>query len=691
MKSPIALLRSLLNDYKRLNPGVKGLERDLVTLEKRFENEGFGFLTKALPALDEALLLGLSSGKFTCPVGFKPLKRGTIPRLASGMFSEVFDPFTGTLRETPDLGVLKCLHGMLRLFKKTLLTAEDEDILHQKAVNEFYQCDERASRVIIPDRHDHLIGRVCKILLNNLNSKEVENATYKHGPGAVFEGYKANEKFSALWKAVRSDSDLLRECGIYGTFTTSVADVSVPRTPSNFQRNIPDHEQSGTTPGGRCLRPTATYLLTKGEQAVLDDSCYAGKDPGPKEEDSFESDRASGSSARLISVAKNSTSRRTITVEPLLRQYVQQGLNTLLRDSISECRVLRNCIALTDQSKNQVLALEGSLLDNWATIDLKSASDLLSVSLVRSVFRHNARFLERMMECRSSQVECSNQAPLALGKFAGMGNALTFPVQSICFAVVCIAAILDQAGRTPTYWNVRRASRCIRVYGDDIIIKREYAHQCVDWLHAVGLAVNGKKSFLEGNFKESCGVDAFGGVDITPLYVKHYPDLAAASPNVIAHFVELSNHMWMDCLYAASTWLKEQVEMAIRSPLPLVSRSSGSFGWVSRQDAMTPHKWCKRTHKFLTRTYALSSLKRKDRIDGYPALLKCLSQPGPNVLEENAKRKLARKSERNLFPEPLARETDHLERTVIRYKSRMCRRWVPTLVSDGLNLTALTP
>jgi len=683
MKSPIALLLSLLDDTERLNPGVKGLKRDKVTLERRFENEGLGFLTKALPAYADALLLGLSTRQFTCPEGFKRAKGRAIPCLFSGMLCEVFDPFTGTLIESPDVGVLKCLYGILKFYKKAQVSAEDEDKLHQKAVNEFYQCDESASRVIIPDRHDHHIGRVSKILLNSLNSKEIENGNYRHGPGAVYEGFRANQKWSALYDAVWRDGNILHEFGLWGPSDNSV----YPREHNSCST---PHEKSEVALSERLVgHRSPTARLPRREN---------GSSPKGKRSSSGANNRrislessyvfgASRSSARLISVAKNSTSRRTITVEPMLNQFIQQGLNTLLRDSISECKVLGNSIALSRQGLNQKLALEGSLLDNWATIDLKSASDLLSLKLVRSVFRHNAQFLERMMECRSPSVECSNKETLDLGKFAGMGNALTFPVQSICFAVICLAAILDQDGNSPSYWNLRRASRHIRVYGDDIIVAKRYAHQCVAWLQEVGLKINLKKSFLEGNFKESCGVDAWRGVDITPHYLKHHPDSTATSPNVLAGFVALSNHMWLDGLYSASTWLQEFVEEAIGSRLPLVSRDSGSFGWVSRTDAMTPHKWCRRTHKFLTRTYALKSVKIRDELDGYPALWKCLMKlAARNPENQENEHEEYIKSIKSLIPKPMAEDPDHLQSTVMRYTYRMCRRWVPTQVRDGLNL-----
>lgn len=629
MKSPIALLKSLLDDFSRLNPDVKGLDRDLETIEWRFKNEGYGFLTVALLALDEALLVGLSSSKFTCPANFKPVNGGTIPRFLSGMFCEVFEPLSGILKDNVDFGVLTSIRELLRLFKKIQMSTDEIDKLHQEAVTEFFRCDDLAKQVILPDRLEHHIGRVSKYILNGLSSKVVHEGIFRHGPGAVFEGLSSNQKWSELTKSVKNaDFDL----SLYGydLFEVGLSDLS--------ERPQED--------------PSTDLTTFK----------YG----------------ASSSKAKLITVPKSTTSRRTITVEPLLNQFRQQGLMTLLRSSINECGVLSKSIDLTDQSHNQKLALEGSLLDNWATIDLKSASDLLSVKLVQAVFSHHSQFFGYMMDCRSTGVECSLKATQDLGKFAGMGNALTFPVQSICFTVTCIAAILDAQGYSPSYWNVRRAARHIRVFGDDIIISTRYAHQCVDWLHAVGLKVNVKKSFLKGNFKESCGVDAFRGVDITPMYLQQRPDSTEATPELIKNYVSLCNQSWLRGLYSFSNSLKEIVEDRLRKRLPLVSSRSGALGWISRIDAMEPHKWDRRTHQFCTRTSVFVPLKRKDRLSGMPALLKFFHKPRSKIKVYDD-----RYSSRDLHLShifPLQEDVDHLSSTQIRYKNRICARWVPTRV-----------
>jgi len=609
MKSPVVLLRCLWNDIHRLCPDVKGLDRDLKTIEKRFENEGYGFLTKALPALGDAFTKGINSGWFACPIGFKTTDGGAIPRFLSGMLCEVFDPLTGKLKETADKGLIKCIREALYLFKKTQMPSEDEDVLHNKAVAEFFRCDEIAGQVVIPARHEHLIGNVSRLVLMNLCSESLEEIQFKHGPGAVFEGLKANQKWIALLNSVKNEEFDVHGYG-YADFGVSLTDLSD--------------------------RP---------KLSVSGDVHFSAQI------------RASSRTARLITVAKNSTSRRTITVEPMLNQFVQQGLNTLLRDYISRCGVLSNCLALTDQSKNQQLALEGSRTGKWATIDLKSASDLLSVKLVEAVFSHHGLFLDHMMDCRSTMIESDDESARPLAKFAGMGNALTFPVQSICFAVTCIAAILDAWGLKPTRERVERAARQIRVYGDDIIVNSDYAHQCVTWLEQVGLKINLNKSFLEGNFRESCGVDAYKGVDVTPIYVRSRPDDLSAEPNVIGGLVSISNQAWMRGLYSFSAELVNEVEERLGYSLPLVSRECGALGWHSRLDAMNPTRWNRDLQSFETRTPALKSLKRRDRLDGHAALLKFFHVP------------------------LLGRGHGHLEKSPIRYKLRIALTWVPTRVS----------
>ncbi|DAD50450.1 RNA-directed RNA polymerase [ssRNA phage Gephyllon.1_24] len=605
MKSPIVLLLSLLDDFSRLEPGVQGLKRDLQTLKRRYKHEGYGLFAVTLPSIGKALDQGLASGRFTCPYGFAKAKGSAIPRLFSGMLSEVFVPVTGCLKETPNQGVITNLRQICYLFKKVTLTDESDVYLDLKAKRSFLATDEIAASLVLEDRVAHMLRLVSKYVLPDLDSQESELATYKHGPGAVVEGLSSNQKWSELFNAIENDSFDILSYGLNDFF-------AIARESEVLEEKVLD--------------------LSKG--STLEDM-------------------ASRSCARLISVPKNSTSRRTITVEPLVKQYCQQGLNILLRDSIARCKILSNSLALTDQTVNQKLALEGSLLDNWATIDLSSASDRLSLTVVEAIFGAKETFHGLMMDSRSTHVQC-DLFTAELSKFAGMGNALTFPVQSVCFTVIGIAAILDKAGRKPTYRNVLGASRHIRCYGDDIIVTSEYAHQVVIWLERCGLKVNNDKSFLTGKFKESCGVDAYNGVEVTPLYLRHRPDQPSTEPSALQSLVEFSNHMWLKCYYKAADCIRREVEDRLGETLPLVSSRTAVLGWHTRLDAMEPHKWNRRLHRLETRAYALKPLKRRDRLDGFAALLKFFHVP------------------------LLGRGRGHLEKTAIRYKTLIRRTWVPT-------------
>lgn len=604
MKSPVELLSTLLQGCTRLEPCVKGIERDIVTIESRYKHEGYGFLTIALPALCDAFDLGLSSGKFTCPPGFKQVRGGTIPRIFSGMFCEVFDTITGDLLEHPNLGVVKTIREILRCFKKLKLNEDQEETLDLSAKSKFFSVEEACkSSFQLGDRELSILKYVTMHILPEIEYVDPRELHPKHGPGSVAEPVTSNQKWNEVLRSLTSIKD-------YGF--------------ELFSKLLPDVSNQGV-------------------------------------------DSPNSSCARLVTVPKDSTSRRTITIEPCRNQFIQQGFNTILRDHIKKDPVLRWCLALNDQRENQKLALIGSLTDVWATIDLSSASDLLTNKLVRQVFEGKDSFLEYLFDSRSSHV-LEGKSPRELEKYAGMGNATTFPVQSIVFAVLAICAILDAENKSLRRGSVVRAAKRVRVYGDDIIVPSKHAHKVVSWLTMAGLRVNAKKSFLHGRFKESCGVDAFMGVEVTPMYVRHLPaNISKRDPNIIAHFVELSNQAWMRGHYEFANLCQSYVEKALGSRLPLTRKDSGGLGLHSRIDSYEFQKWDSQLHKPKLKAWTLIPIYRKDRLDGYGALLKFFVQ-----------------AEKRSDEEPLGGipwsamtiDPTHLERTPVRFKTRIVQRWV---------------
>lgn len=588
MKSPLVLLSSLLQGCKRLEPGVRGIDRDIITIESRYKNEGNGFLTVALPTLCDALDKGLASGRFTCPTGFKQVRGGALPRLFSGLLCEVFDIITGDLLENPCVSCVKILREVTRAFKKLDLDSDQESYLDRKAKSEFIENDKICARDWnITEAELYVLDRVCSYILPNIENFDMRELQYKHGPGSVMESVTSNQK----WSVVLDQLDQVEDKG-FDIFSYIRTFSSEPI------RNVPTSD-----------------------------------------------------TAKLISVPKHSRARRTITVEPCLKQFIQQGYNTLLRDHILKDGILRQCLALSDQTVNQKLALDGSRTGYWATLDLSSASDLLSSRLVRQVLKYRPTLLEGLFECRSPKI-ISDNVEYVLEKYAGMGNATTFPVQSIVFAVIAITALISGT-QVPTYRNVARAARYVRVYGDDIIVPRKYAPEVIRWITNLNLKVNVDKSYTEGNFRESCGVDAFMGVNVTPVYVRHHPSqISRKEPKVVAHFVTRSN-MYFDLgHYEAADVCKRWVEEELRSPLPLVTRKSAALGLHSRLDTYEFHSWNKHVQRPQLKAFCVQPVYRKDVVDGNAALLKFF------------------------LSSRMSDDSKHNERTPVRFKTRIVRRWV---------------
>lgn len=588
MKSLLGLIRSLFHDLERLHPGVSGLGRDLLTIEARVKDEGDGFLSVALPAYGKIFDQSLANGRMASVPGFSRVRNGQIPRFLSGIVSHVFDSKTGLLKDTPATDCILTIRQLSYLCKKYLPRDDRASTLTRQALDDFKKT-EAEIRVLFPPDLERL-GRVASFTLPDL--ERVLEFKGRHGPGAVFEGYSSNQKWSDLYHRLVDYDDRLMMLGY---------DLQA------FAWNPGLHDEpANTSSPDRC--------------------------------------------SRLVTVPKSCSALRTITVEPAVNQFSQQALNATLRREIRRCHILSRCLNLDSQVPNQQLALEGSRLRNWCTIDLSSASDLMSNELVHAVFANFPRFLEMMQAFRTPDVKLENSV-LHLKKYAGMGNATTFPVQSIVFAIIAITAITSSE-KFLTNEKVRNAARCVRVFGDDIIVKTEHYSRVADWIDFCGLKINRGKTFSEGNFRESCGVDAFDGTDVTPAYLRHDPDVTSTDPNQLASLVSTSNQLWFRGYYEASNYLKGCVENAI-GKLPLVPIDSSGLGWHTRQNVTSFQRWNKDLHRFELRTYVPTPIRRSDVLDGYPALLKFFHSP--RIGED---------------------DPNHLRSSVRKFQLKLKKRWV---------------
>lgn len=204
---------------------------------------------------------------------------------------------------------------------------------------------------------------------------------------------------------------------------------------------------------------------------------------------------------RLAFVPKNAKTDRGIVVEPMLNSMYQLGLG----DHIAN-RLKRFGIDLTDQTKNQRLAREGSLTGELATLDLSSASDTIARLLVQDLLPFD--WYNLITQISTSSVEFGGEVT-TLEKISSMGNGTTFPLESLIFYALAWASCETDAERER-----------VNVFGDDIIIPTNRFSTLTRVLHCVGFIPNIEKSFSEGSFRESCGKDYLKGIDIRPVYIK---------------------------------------------------------------------------------------------------------------------------------------------------------------------------
>lgn len=201
--------------------------------------------------------------------------------------------------------------------------------------------------------------------------------------------------------------------------------------------------------------------------------------------------------AALTFVAKNAKTYRAIATEPPLNGVYQLALG----DYIAR-RLAKFGVDLSDQSRNQRLAKEGSLTGALATLDLSSASDTVATELVYHLLPVD--WALALSVGRSSAVLYKGEK-IVLEKFSSMGNGFTFALESLIFWA--LASSCSAGGE-------------VSVYGDDIIVETAAVPLLTEVLTACGFTLSPGKSFSTGPFRESCGADYYRGFDIRPYYQK---------------------------------------------------------------------------------------------------------------------------------------------------------------------------
>jgi hypothetical protein len=273
------------------------------------------------------------------------------------------------------------------------------------------------------------------------------------------------------------------------------------------------------------------------------------------------------SSSRLRFVPKSTRISRTICVEPSLNMFYQLGLGKLIEERLTTA----HGISLSTQpDRNRWLAKFGSLTDSISTIDLSSASDSMSLGMLREVLPEWVYDLLCTLRTPYTRL---NEREIRLEMVSTMGNGFTFPLQTCLFSCLVKVCTKFHFGSADVWGN---HTPLWGVFGDDIACHRDVTRDVIRMLEVLGFAVNADKTFVEGPFRESCGHDYFKGVNVRGVYVKTLKTMQDryVAINLLTKWCDVHGiHLPGTLAYLASTVrrvivpLHEQDDSGIKVPL----------------------------------------------------------------------------------------------------------------------------
>jgi hypothetical protein len=587
--------------------------RDLVTIRSRVKDEGLSFLTITLPQFAKDFERSLADG-FVDPTHFRNFRKcGAIPAFLQGMLGLIFNRETGRINDDKVLfdandipSIVDCVRQICLTFKKMELDCTP--FRTSAAFANFIAIEQSLKMFEVPREDRSYFDLVSSVLWDNmLGDLCPDMLVPRNGPGATAERISGNQKY--VWQ--RWHERLEPYFPFLGNAFPLGADESL-----EF-KNV-------------------TFVPLDEEQPV-----------------------------RVIPVPKTLKGPRIIAIEPVCNQFVQQAVLSILVKRIETHRLTAGHVNFSDQSINQRLAMSSSIDGQFATIDLSDASDRVPYSLALSMFSANPYLKGLVDACRSRNAEMPDGTIVPLSKFASMGSALCFPVESMYFYTICVAALLKAHNLPVTQRNVFYVSRGVYVYGDDIVVPNTMASTVLDYLQKYNCKVNTNKTFYTGKFRESCGVDAYMGRLVTPTYLNTIPPRNRQQASEVLSWVATARLFEKKGYQRTAAFLYYRVEQVL-GPLPRSDDNSQILGRSYSLNSSVRRRWSAVLQRFEIRAWCSRPVYRTDELDSYAALSKSL-------LSLEAKPEKLNFSNSVFVP----RDPKNLERTARYGAVALQRRWLP--------------
>jgi len=597
----LGVYRALLVDCARHYPEcTKEFDRDYKRLSSAVEQHGVRFTLDVMPTYRKHLDKCLAAERLIPShlVNFGVDKGGAIPRLFRGLTLRVFDS-SGILRQTPDPKAIFLLRQLLGVVRKLELASGKRDTCN--SVDAFFREDEEVRHGSLDWGHHDSFGAENAVALDFVDAADPVDA----GMDDLFEDHTNSPRLNYEHaRKVQQAADLISS--VLGVFDPlawrpkhgpgAVSDQRFGSYKYNF-RSWPER-----------LERTFPYAdLAFANYAQVPVVPYGSKHCQALQKEV---------PAKLAAVPKTLSKPRLIASEPTSHQWCQQIVKDYFYTRV-ERSILSRFVTFNDQVKNGQLALRASMDGSCATIDLSSASDRVSCWHVERLFRRLPSLLEALQSSRTVWVTqtISRTSPRYhyLRKYSTMGNATTFPVQSLFFLSLALGTVAFCRGRQVNFGFLRELGEWqVRVFGDDIIVPADCSRAMVGCLEALNLRVNLGKTFLDGKFRESCGVDAYGGHDVTTVNILSKP--SGASPGSIVSSVDVHHNLAEAGLLETAAFVRKTAEPLVHFKVPTVTHRSGLFGWsdLDPSPAVLKTRWDR--DLFRLERYALRVRTQEDKL-----------------------------------------------------------------------------
>jgi len=567
MKSLTSLWKILAKDLA--SGCCTSTTRDSKTVSERVKCEGTSFLTITLPQFGKDFERSLDQGCVDRQDFQGFTWRSGLPVFLQGFLSLVFDSNTGRLLDEPNIFAIRAIRQLTLIDSKMFLLTNSQR--ERAAMSGFIQCEKEvrdADSRLTPQLRSQFI-RVSNIVLGRVLydlDKKVQNCDElipSHGPGATADGLKGNRKFSHTSWPMRLDK------------VFHSVDFLLPN--ASYYERLADVD---------FLEPDAEIPV------------------------------------KVISVPKTQKTPRIIAMEPTAMQYAQQSVRRLIYESVERDYLLNALIGFTDQEPNQLLAQEGSLTGNLATLDLSEASDRVSFEHVRDLLTLTPHLFEVVDACRSRKALVDGHGVIPLAKYASMGSALSFPIEAMVFISIIFIGVENALNRPLTRKDVQSLVGRVRVFGDDIIVPVDIVPDVIDALESFGMKVNRTKSFWTGKFRESCGKEYYNGHDVSIVKVRQVPPTSQQDATEVISWVSLRNQMYFSGLWKTTEWLDSFLS-GILKDFPVVLESSPVLGRHSFL-GYNAQRVGGRYQIPQVKGFVIRAVIPENPLDDHHALLKCL-------------------------------------------------------------------